>query len=65
MEVVQGQMVVLQAWYSPSADISKNSVIWYFSGNASKQVRREQPKQCNVVLNSCSDLWCKDNREPL
>ncbi|XP_005937946.1 endothelial cell-selective adhesion molecule isoform X1 [Haplochromis burtoni] len=38
MEVVQGQMVVLQAWYSPSADISKNSAIWYFSGNESKQV---------------------------
>ncbi|XP_030599970.1 endothelial cell-selective adhesion molecule isoform X2 [Archocentrus centrarchus] len=38
MEVVQGQMVVLQAWYSPSTDISKNSVIWYFSGNESKQV---------------------------
>uniref|UniRef100_A0A3Q0RFL7 Endothelial cell adhesion molecule b n=1 Tax=Amphilophus citrinellus TaxID=61819 RepID=A0A3Q0RFL7_AMPCI len=48
MEVVQGQMVVLQAWYSPSTDISKNSVIWYFSGNESKQVG--MPKQCNVVV---------------
>ncbi|KAM9317606.1 endothelial cell-selective adhesion molecule [Pholidichthys leucotaenia] len=38
MEVVEGQMVVLQAWYSPSSDISKNSVIWHFTGNESKQV---------------------------
>lgn len=41
MEVVKGQMVVLQAWYSPQADISKNSVIWQFVGNESKQVRRD------------------------
>lgn len=39
MEVVRGQMVVLQAWYSPSSDISKNTVIWHFTGNESKQVR--------------------------
>ncbi|XP_051253272.1 endothelial cell-selective adhesion molecule isoform X2 [Dicentrarchus labrax] len=38
MEVVKGQMVVLQAWYSPNSDISKNSVIWQFVGNESKQV---------------------------
>ncbi|XP_029026818.1 endothelial cell-selective adhesion molecule isoform X2 [Betta splendens] len=38
MEVVRGQMVVLQAWYSPISDISKNSVIWHFVGNESKQV---------------------------
>ncbi|XP_053729149.1 endothelial cell-selective adhesion molecule isoform X1 [Synchiropus splendidus] len=38
MEVVKGQMVVLQAWYSPLSDISKNSVIWHFTGNDSKQV---------------------------
>ncbi|XP_077421440.1 endothelial cell-selective adhesion molecule isoform X2 [Vanacampus margaritifer] len=38
MEVVKGQMVVLQAWYSPSSDISKNTVIWHFTGNESKQV---------------------------
>ncbi|XP_051933482.1 endothelial cell-selective adhesion molecule isoform X2 [Hippocampus zosterae] len=38
MEVVKGQMVVLQAWYSPSSDISKNTVIWHFIGNESKQV---------------------------
>ncbi|XP_078478869.1 endothelial cell-selective adhesion molecule-like, partial [Lampetra planeri] len=38
MEVVKGQMVVLHAWYSPNSDISKNSVIWHFTGNESKQV---------------------------
>ncbi|XP_071392443.1 endothelial cell-selective adhesion molecule [Centroberyx affinis] len=38
MEVVRGQMVVLQAWYSPNSDIAKNSVIWQFVGNESKQV---------------------------
>ncbi|KAK2847415.1 hypothetical protein Q5P01_010414 [Channa striata] len=38
MEVVRGQMVVLQAWYSPHSDISKNTVIWHFVGNESKQV---------------------------
>ncbi|XP_038550009.1 endothelial cell-selective adhesion molecule [Micropterus salmoides] len=38
MEVVKGQMVVLQAWYSPNSDISKNSVLWQFMGNESKQV---------------------------
>ncbi|GLD52850.1 endothelial cell-selective adhesion molecule-like isoform X1 [Lates japonicus] len=38
MEVVKGQMVVLQAWYSPNSDISKNSVVWLFMGNGSEQV---------------------------
>ncbi|XP_049582652.1 endothelial cell-selective adhesion molecule isoform X3 [Syngnathus scovelli] len=38
MEVVKGQMVVLQAWYSPISDISKNTIIWHFIGNHSKQV---------------------------
>ncbi|XP_061915889.1 endothelial cell-selective adhesion molecule [Entelurus aequoreus] len=38
MEVVKGQMVVLHAWYTPISDISKNSVIWHFTGNQSKQV---------------------------
>ncbi|TMS07883.1 Endothelial cell-selective adhesion molecule, partial [Larimichthys crocea] len=38
MEVVKGQVVVLHAWYSPNSDISKNSVIWNFVGNESKQV---------------------------
>ncbi|XP_027900474.1 endothelial cell-selective adhesion molecule [Xiphophorus couchianus] len=38
MEVVKGQLVVLQAWYSPSSDISQNTVIWHFTGNDSKQV---------------------------
>ncbi|XP_071351879.1 endothelial cell-selective adhesion molecule [Trachinotus anak] len=38
MEVVKGQMVVLHAWYSPSSDISRNSVVWNFMGNKSTQV---------------------------
>ncbi|XP_061637161.1 endothelial cell-selective adhesion molecule isoform X1 [Phyllopteryx taeniolatus] len=39
MEVVKGQMVVLQAWYSPSSDISKNTVVWQFlTGHKPKQV---------------------------
>ncbi|CAL8334876.1 unnamed protein product [Boreogadus saida] len=38
MEVVKGRMAVLQAWYSPTADIAKNSVVWLFMGNGSKQV---------------------------
>ncbi|XP_034403849.1 endothelial cell-selective adhesion molecule [Cyclopterus lumpus] len=38
MEVVKGQMVVLHAWYSPNSDISKNSVIWHFTGKEIKQV---------------------------
>ncbi|XP_030259621.1 endothelial cell-selective adhesion molecule isoform X2 [Sparus aurata] len=38
MEVVKGQMAVLQAWYSPTADISKNSVTWQFFGNGTKPV---------------------------
>ncbi|KAF7218629.1 endothelial cell-selective adhesion molecule-like [Nothobranchius furzeri] len=38
MEVVKGQMVVLQAWYSPNSDISLNTIIWHFTGNESKQV---------------------------
>uniref|UniRef100_A0A087XP66 Endothelial cell adhesion molecule b n=1 Tax=Poecilia formosa TaxID=48698 RepID=A0A087XP66_POEFO len=44
MEVVKGQMVVLQAWYSPSSDISQNTVIWHFTGNESKQ-----KQLCNFV----------------
>ncbi|XP_065816133.1 endothelial cell-selective adhesion molecule isoform X2 [Labrus bergylta] len=38
MEVVKGQMVVLHAWYSPNSDISKNTVVWHFTGNESKPV---------------------------
>ncbi|KAK5868782.1 hypothetical protein PBY51_009762 [Eleginops maclovinus] len=38
LEVVKGQMVMLQAWYSPLSDISKNSVMWLFKGKESKQV---------------------------
>lgn len=40
MEVVKGQMAVLHAWYSPSSDISKNSVTWQFNTNKSKPVRK-------------------------
>lgn len=45
IEVVRGQMVVLQAWYSPSSDISKNTVIWNFMGNKSKQVNTQTDAQ--------------------
>uniref|UniRef100_A0A665TWL7 Endothelial cell adhesion molecule b n=1 Tax=Echeneis naucrates TaxID=173247 RepID=A0A665TWL7_ECHNA len=38
MEAVKGQMVVLHAWYSPSSDISRNSVVWNYMGNKSTQV---------------------------
>ncbi|XP_045071064.1 endothelial cell-selective adhesion molecule isoform X2 [Coregonus clupeaformis] len=38
IEVVKGQMVVLQGWYSPTSDIGRNSVIWNFMANDSKQV---------------------------
>ncbi|TWW77069.1 Endothelial cell-selective adhesion molecule [Takifugu flavidus] len=38
MEVVKGQVAVLHAWYSPSSDISKNSVTWQFNTNGSKPV---------------------------
>lgn len=40
MEVVKGQVAVLHAWYSPSSDISKNSVTWQFDTNGSKPVRK-------------------------
>ncbi|XP_055081966.1 endothelial cell-selective adhesion molecule [Periophthalmus magnuspinnatus] len=38
IEVVKGRMVTLQAWYSPSLDISKNVVIWTFETNKSTPV---------------------------
>lgn len=38
--MVKGQIAVLQAWYSPGSDISKNSVTWQFFGNGTKPVRR-------------------------
>lgn len=53
MEVVKGQMVVLQAWYSPSSDISKNTVIWHFIGNESKQVRRKLKKHTHTHTKMC------------
>ena len=43
IEVVKGQMVVLQAWYSPTSDIGRNSVIWNFMANDSKQVCKGSP----------------------
>uniref|UniRef100_A0A8C6STH8 Endothelial cell adhesion molecule b n=1 Tax=Neogobius melanostomus TaxID=47308 RepID=A0A8C6STH8_9GOBI len=33
IEAVKGQKVTLQAWYSPSSDISKNVVLWTFANN--------------------------------
>uniref|UniRef100_A0A8C2FNC3 Endothelial cell adhesion molecule b n=1 Tax=Cyprinus carpio TaxID=7962 RepID=A0A8C2FNC3_CYPCA len=38
MEVIMGQMVVLEAWYTPTTSIEKNAVIWTFMANHSKQV---------------------------
>ncbi|KAG5843830.1 hypothetical protein ANANG_G00155060 [Anguilla anguilla] len=38
IEVINGQMVVLQAWYSPTSDINKNTVIWNMVGNSSTLV---------------------------
>ncbi|KAM6987260.1 endothelial cell-selective adhesion molecule isoform 3-T3 [Tautogolabrus adspersus] len=38
LEVVKGQMVVLHAWYTPYSDITKNTVVWHFTGNESKPV---------------------------
>ncbi|XP_061074255.1 endothelial cell-selective adhesion molecule [Conger conger] len=38
MEVIQGRTVVLQAWYTPTSEIEKNTIIWNFMANDSKQV---------------------------
>lgn len=38
MEVIMGQMVVLEAWYTPTTSTEKNAVIWTFMANHSKQV---------------------------
>ncbi|XP_067307953.1 endothelial cell-selective adhesion molecule isoform X3 [Pseudorasbora parva] len=38
MEVIMGQMAVLEAWYTPTNSIEKNTVIWTFWANDSKQV---------------------------
>ncbi|XP_041924645.1 LOW QUALITY PROTEIN: endothelial cell-selective adhesion molecule [Alosa sapidissima] len=38
LEVTRGQMVLLQAWYSPTSSIDRNSVIWNFMANDSKQI---------------------------
>lgn len=38
IEVVEGKMVVLQAWYSPSTNMEKNTVIWNYVANESKLI---------------------------
>lgn len=38
MEAIKGQMVVLEAWYTPTSAIEKNTVIWNFMADDSKQV---------------------------
>ncbi|XP_063062291.1 endothelial cell-selective adhesion molecule [Engraulis encrasicolus] len=38
LEVVQGQTVVLQAWYSPTTTIDRNTISWSFTANDSKQI---------------------------
>ncbi|XP_062377286.1 endothelial cell-selective adhesion molecule [Sardina pilchardus] len=38
LEVTRGQMVLLQAWYSPTSSIDRNAVIWNFMANDSKQI---------------------------
>ncbi|XP_057207192.1 endothelial cell-selective adhesion molecule isoform X1 [Triplophysa rosa] len=38
MEGIVGQMVVLEAWYTPTSAIEKNTVIWTFMANKTKQI---------------------------
>ncbi|XP_035389818.1 endothelial cell-selective adhesion molecule isoform X1 [Electrophorus electricus] len=38
LEVIKGQMVVLEAWYTPTSAIEKNIIIWNFMANDSKQI---------------------------
>lgn len=38
MEAIKGQTVVLEAWYTPTSVIKKNTVIWNFMASDSKQV---------------------------
>jgi hypothetical protein len=38
MEVIEGQKVVLQAWYSPSSITGKNTVLWNFVANNTQLV---------------------------
>lgn len=61
MEVVKGQMVVLHAWYSPNSDISKNSVVWLFTGKKSKQVRRSKRKSAMICCTA--DLMSLDKKD--
>ncbi|XP_053502555.1 endothelial cell-selective adhesion molecule isoform X2 [Ictalurus furcatus] len=38
MEAIKGQTVVLEAWYTPTSVIKKNTVIWNFMASDSKQI---------------------------
>ncbi|MCI4385724.1 hypothetical protein PGIGA_G00054010 [Pangasianodon gigas] len=38
VEAIKGQMVVLEAWYTPTSVIEKNTVIWIFMASDSKQI---------------------------
>ncbi|KAA0701912.1 Endothelial cell-selective adhesion molecule [Triplophysa tibetana] len=38
MEGIVGQMVVLEAWYTPTSALEKNTVIWTFMANNTKQI---------------------------
>ncbi|XP_047676747.1 endothelial cell-selective adhesion molecule isoform X2 [Tachysurus fulvidraco] len=38
VEAIKGQMVVLEAWYTPTSIIEKNTVIWNFMASDSKQI---------------------------
>ncbi|XP_076833534.1 endothelial cell-selective adhesion molecule [Brachyhypopomus gauderio] len=38
LEVIRGQVVFLEAWYTPTSAIEKNTVIWNFMANDSKQI---------------------------
>ncbi|KAL2085507.1 hypothetical protein ACEWY4_018827 [Coilia grayii] len=43
LEVTQGQTVVLQAWYSPTTTIDRNTVSWSFNANDTRQVTTITP----------------------
>ncbi|XP_046718168.1 endothelial cell-selective adhesion molecule isoform X2 [Silurus meridionalis] len=38
VEAIKGQMVVLEAWYTPTSAIKKNTVIWNFMASGSTQI---------------------------
>ncbi|XP_076002644.1 endothelial cell-selective adhesion molecule [Genypterus blacodes] len=43
VESISGQTALLQGWYSPSSDISRNSVVWHFTANQGTQTRESKP----------------------